>query len=144
MVEAALGFVLANPAISTACSGMNTVAMVEQNAEIARRFDAASAIDFGAVTARIDELRERLEGGVCTSCGYCQPCPQGVRIPRYMGEYLNWKGFGLRAWACQALSSVPAEQSLDNCTECGQCEEKCPQHLPIGARLKELQGLLRA
>ncbi|MFH1571267.1 MAG: aldo/keto reductase, partial [Gemmatimonadota bacterium] len=142
MVEAALGFVLANPDVSTACSGMSTVAMVEQNADIARRFDPSRAMDYGAITARLDQLRARLDGGVCTTCGYCQPCPQGVRVPRYMGEYLNWKGFGLRSWARNALSRVPAEQSLANCNECGECEDKCPVDLPIRARLGELRSLL--
>lgn len=142
MVEAALGFVLSNPSVSTACSGMSTVAMVEQNADIARRFDPARAMDYGAVTARLDALRARLDGGICTTCGYCQPCPQGVRIPRYMNEHLNWKGFGLRAWARNALGGMPAEHSLTNCNECGQCEEKCPNSLPIRARLGELRELL--
>ncbi len=142
MVEAALGFVLSNPAVSTACSGMTSVAMVEQNADIARRLGTGAAIDYEALTARLDQLRQRLDGGLCTACGYCQPCPQGVRIPRYMAEHLNWKGFGLAAWARRSLAGVPTDQSLDNCNRCGQCEEKCPQRLPIGDRLEELKGLL--
>lgn len=142
MVEAALGFVLANPAVSTACSGMNTVAMVEQNAQITRRFDPDRVMDYGAVVARLDQLRTQLDGGACTTCGYCQPCPHGVRVPRYMGEYLNWKGFGLRDWARRSLANLPADQRLDHCTECGECEEKCPSKLPIRARLGELRSLL--
>ncbi|MFC1526375.1 aldo/keto reductase [Candidatus Latescibacterota bacterium] len=144
MVEAALGFVLANPHVSTACSGMSTVEMVDQNATIARRLDLAAGLDFGSIIARLDQIRGQLEGGLCTTCGYCQPCPQGVRVPRYMGEYLNWKGFGLQNWARSSLLRVPSDQSMDLCNECGECEEKCPVSLPIRARLGELRTLLDA
>ena len=143
MVEAALQFVLSNPDVSTACSGMSTVEMVEHNARIALEFDPATGPDFEAITARLDQLRHRLDGGICTTCGYCQPCPQGVNIPRYMGEYLNWKGFGLRSWARDAVRRMPDDQSLVNCNECGECEDKCPNSLPIRVRLKELQELLQ-
>jgi len=59
-----------------------------------------------------------------------------------MGEYLNWKGFGLRNWARDAVRRMPDAQSLVNCNECGECEDKCPNSLPIRVRLKELQTLL--
>ena len=48
----------------------------------------------------------------------------------------------MRAWARNALGGMPAEHSLTNCNECGQCEEKCPNSLPIRARLAELRELL--
>jgi len=143
MVEAALQFVLSNPNISTACSGMSTIDMVEQNAGTARRFDPTSGVDFDAVAARLDDLRERLDGGVCTTCGYCQPCAQGVNIPRYMGQHLNWKGLGLRTWAQSAVRRMPDDESLTNCNECGECEDKCPVDLPIRDRLQELGQLLK-
>ena len=142
MVEAALGFVLANPNVSTACSGMSTVEMVDENAAITRRLDPSAPMDFEPIIARLDQLREQLDGGACTSCGYCQPCPQGVRVPRYMGQYTNWKGFGLGDWARKSLLNVPEDQSLERCNECGECEDKCPISLPIRARFEELRGLL--
>jgi predicted aldo/keto reductase-like oxidoreductase len=30
-----------------------------------------------------------------------------------------------------------AAESARNCIECGECEEKCPYHLPIREMLKE-------
>jgi predicted aldo/keto reductase-like oxidoreductase len=46
------------------------------------------------------------------------------------------------SWARSALQRVPADQSLDQCNECGDGEDKCPVHLPIRARLDQLRGLL--
>jgi predicted aldo/keto reductase-like oxidoreductase len=33
---------------------------------------------------------------------------------------------------------------IDGCTDCGQCEEKCPYHLPIREMMREYQTSYRA
>jgi predicted aldo/keto reductase-like oxidoreductase len=37
---------------------------------------------------------------------------------------------------------VRKERAADRCTECGECIEKCPQHIPIPERLKEAHRAL--
>ena len=34
--------------------------------------------------------------------------------------------------------------ALEECTECNQCVEKCPYHLPTPKRVKELEELLKS
>ena len=34
------------------------------------------------------------------------------------------------------------EQRASACTECGECEEKCPQHIPIREELKKVHAVL--
>jgi len=133
----ALRFVLSNPDVSTACSGMNRMEQLDQNVRTVKEFDAATG-DFGAMCEGLDRLRASLGERFCTACGYCKPCPQGVNIPRHMDIYRNWKCFGLEAWARNTLGSMPADQSAAHCDQCGACEKKCPNTLEIRAALKEL------
>jgi len=136
----ALRFVLANPDVSTACSGMNTMEQLDRNIATARDFDPAAG-GFETMCEGLDRLRAELGDTFCTACRYCMPCPQGIDIPRHMQAHRNWRCFGLDAWAREELKRIPAEQSLDNCDRCGACEEKCPGRLGVREMLEELAGL---
>jgi hypothetical protein len=136
----ALRFVLANPHVSTACSGMTSPEMVEENARTVRDFDPAAA-NFEEMCEGLDRLREALGERFCTRCGYCMPCPEGVDIPRVMEIYRNWKAFGLEAWAARALAGMPEEKSVARCTACGACVEACPNDLSIPRVFEELAAL---
>jgi predicted aldo/keto reductase-like oxidoreductase len=134
----ALRFVLSNPDVSTACSGMHTLEQLEQNVSTVSGFDPASAEDFAAMCAGLDRLRQVLGDRFCTWCRYCMPCPKEIDIPKHMNIYRNWKCFGLAEWARRELASVPAEKSSRACTDCGVCEKKCPNTLEIRKIWKEL------
>ena len=138
--EMALRFVLSNPNISTACSGMNTLEMLEQNARTAREFDPAAGTH-EAMCAGLDKLRAGLGDKYCTNCRYCMPCEHGVDIPRHMDIYRLWKCFDLEPYARKALAGLPPEKNWTRCTECGKCEEKCPNKLAIRDTLKLLAKL---
>ena len=135
----ALRFVLSNPAVSTACSGMNTVEMVEENVRTVHELDPETDGDFAAMCAGVEKLRSALEGKICTACRYCMPCPQGVDIPRHMGEFTNLACFGLEDWVRTAIRAIPDEKSAARCDQCGDCEEKCPNDIPVRENLKQLR-----
>jgi predicted aldo/keto reductase-like oxidoreductase len=136
--EMALQFVLSNPNVSTACSGMNRMEQLEQNSTTARTFDPDRG-NFEAMCEGLDRLRAALGERFCTMCRYCTPCPSGVDIPRHMEIHRQTKCFGLANWAPAALKSIPETQRAAKCNECGLCETKCPNTLPIRATLKELR-----
>jgi predicted aldo/keto reductase-like oxidoreductase len=138
--EMALRFVLSNPDVSCACSGMNHIDQLEQNVATVKAYDPGKD-DFGTMCEGLDRLRESLGDKFCTSCRYCMDCPQGVDIPHNMQVWNNWRTWGLEEWARDELGRVGAERSFENCNECGACEEKCPNDLPIRERLKELGSL---
>jgi predicted aldo/keto reductase-like oxidoreductase len=79
----------------------------------------------------------RAEAGTrfCRRCEYCQPCPQEVRISTIMNLSSFLKRFPeerLReGWVAEAMLTG------ENCIECGECEEKCPYHLPIREMIAE-------
>ncbi len=136
-----LRFVLSNPNISTACSGMNTLEMLEENVRTVGEFDPAQA-NFQEMCAGLDRLREKLGQTFCTSCRYCAECPAGLEIWRLMDIWQHWKVFGLEDWARDALRQLPDEKRPARCTACGKCEEKCPNKLAVQERLRELGALL--
>ncbi len=137
----ALRFVLSNPNISTACSGMNTLEQLEENVATVFDFDPDAA-EHGAMCEGLDKLRAGLGDQFCTGCRYCMPCPQGVDIPHHMDLYRNWKCFGLEDWVKSALERMPEEKRWTHCTECGECEDACPNSLHIRDTLKELGALV--
>jgi predicted aldo/keto reductase-like oxidoreductase len=77
----------------------------------------------------IERIRSEVGTRFCRRCEYCQPCPQGVRISLVMNLPSMCKrlpaGRLLEDWVAEAVKGV------ENCVECGECEEKCPYHLPI-------------
>jgi hypothetical protein len=136
--EMALRFVLSNPNISTACSGMNTLEMLEQNARTVREFDPQQA-SHEAMCAGLDRLRAKLGQSFCTSCRYCAECPEGLEVWRLMEIWQRWKVWGLEDWARQALKDLPDDQQPAKCSACGNCEGKCPNTLEIRKRIEELR-----
>ena len=79
--------------------------------------------------AKMERLREELGTRFCRRCGYCMPCPNGVNIMLLMQMETLVKRFPAQrlgeTWIADAVGSV------ENCVECGQCEEKCPYDLQI-------------
>jgi predicted aldo/keto reductase-like oxidoreductase len=138
-----LRFVLSNPNVCVALSGMSTMQQVTENLAIAAESVSLTAEE----KAAIDEHLERLKGMAdlyCTGCSYCMPCPQEVNIPHIFQKYNEARVYGLWEAATDAyinwrwVSGKPA----DACVECGECETKCPQHIPIREQLKEAHEAL--
>lgn len=139
--EMALRFVLSNPNVSTACSGMNAMDQLEQNVRTAKEFDPAAEGAFESMCEGLDRLRATLGDKFCTGCRYCMPCAQEINIPQHMDMHRNWKCFGLEDSVRQSLGKVPEENRASNCSDCGECEDKCPNDLAIRETLQELSTL---
>jgi predicted aldo/keto reductase-like oxidoreductase len=138
--ELALRFVLANPDVTCALSGMNSVAMVEENVRTAATRNGLSP----AETARLAEAMaecQRLADLYCTGCEYCMPCPHGVRIADCFHFANLDRVYGLGSYSRDAYARLKPEQRASTCTECGLCEPKCPQKIPIRRQLKEVAAL---
>ena len=127
---AALQFVLANPAVSCACSGMNTLEMLAENVATVEHVAGASAEDHARMEHILDEFAS-LGSRFCTSCGYCMDCPQGVDIPGNFSLANLARVYGLRDWARTQYAKMDEGKRASACTRCGACEPKCPNTLPI-------------
>ncbi len=132
--EVALRFVLANPNVTAAISGMSSVAQVEENCAVAARPEPLS----DAERRHVMETLERFQGLAdlyCTGCNYCVPCPQGVDIPGVFLAVNMDRVYGLADHARARYKSLVGKATY--CTACGRCESKCPQNISIGVQLRE-------
>jgi predicted aldo/keto reductase-like oxidoreductase len=144
--ELALRFVLANPAVSLALSGMSSMQQVEENVATAAREDTLSQADVDAIEQHLQRLKG-LADLYCTGCNYCQPCEQEVNIPYIFKKYNEGRVYGLWQPASQAYTAWRwvEGKNAEACIECGDCEPKCPQHLAIRDELKAAhEALTRA
>ena len=82
----------------------------------------------------------------CTGCSYCtEGCPAKIAIPQYfslynevMRENLEEKGW-TASFAQYSVLNQKFGKAKD-CLQCGQCENVCPQHLPIIENLKKVSA----
>jgi uncharacterized protein len=144
--ELALRFVLANQNVTVALSGMSTMQQVEENLATASDSDALTDEHRKAIDDHLLRLRGMAEL-YCTGCGYCLPCPKEVAIPKIFERYNRGRVYGLWESAKEAYSGLGKSNwdkgnKADACVECGACEEKCPQNIPIRAQLKEAHAAL--
>jgi hypothetical protein len=133
----ALRFVLSNPNVSTACSGMNTLQMLEENVATVGSLEPKQE-DFEQMCAGLDRLREKAGGRFCTFCNYCAGCPADLDIPQLMEIWQHDRAFQLHDWARDTLKTLPEEKRPARCTLCGACEKKCPNAISIRERIQEL------
>ncbi len=84
--------------------------------------------------AKIEEYKEDVGTRFCRRCGYCSPCEHGVDIIPLMTMESMIKRFPAETVLNGDQSR--AVESHENCTDCGECEEKCPYELPIRERMK--------
>lgn len=144
--ELALRFVLANPHVTIAFSGMSNMAQVEENCATASREEPLSPSELEAVESTLIENR-KLADLYCTGCNYCMPCPNNVGIPQCFAAMNLHRVWGLTEHARRRYAHLGPDNregllQADACTECGQCEAKCPQKIPIIAQLKETHAAL--
>jgi predicted aldo/keto reductase-like oxidoreductase len=146
-VEWGLQWVWNQPEISVALSGMSLMEQVVENVKIAGRSGPGTLND--ADLKLIDRVRKAYRGLTpipCTDCKYCQPCPHGVDIPRVFQFYNDAVIYDDFTTAHRMYNSpfFKPEARADKCEECGECLEKCPQHIEIPDWLKKAGTALKA
>jgi predicted aldo/keto reductase-like oxidoreductase len=128
------------PQVAVILSGVSSMEQLKDNLRIFN--DAKANCMDEEELALIEQVRQAYLKGIkipCTGCEYCLPCPQRVSIPRifdlvnsafmYMSEKdskNNYQRF-----------IVNDGNDASKCVECGQCENVCPQNIPIMQKLKE-------
>ena len=145
----ALQWVWNQPEVSLVLSGMSTMDHVIENVRSADNSGPGSLNPEEVAFLRsLAEAYKGLLAVPCTNCAYCMPCPQGINIPDIFALYNEAAGFERSEQRIKAGATwyqrMPADRQASACAECGQCEEKCPQHISIREVLKDVHSTLGA
>ncbi len=129
-----LKFVLAHD-ICTIIPGFRSTEEIDYATKVARDFNGLTPIEkktykFGALPAE----------PFCRECGLCMPCPDGVEIPTILKWDKYYTFYNIKRWTKEQYPKIRSRVS--SCTECGECEKKCPYHLPTIKMLKEAEERL--
>ena len=98
-----------------------------------------------ALLEKAAEIISAVPAIACTACRYfVDGCPRNINIPEYFALY-NAGQTALRQGrepGRDAYQAIAAGGGLASaCVACRQCEQSCPQHLPITEWLERVQKM---
>jgi uncharacterized protein len=144
--EWGLRWVWDHPEVTVVLSGMNAMEQVKENLAVAEQGLPGSLTT--EELAVVEKMRQTFASRVkipCTGCRYCMPCQNGVDIPScfmYYNQAYTYdakeKAAGVYSWALSGVFSGGIPGLASCCVQCGECEEKCPQHFPIREYLQDV------
>ena len=139
LAQAALKFNVSHKEITVALAGMGTVEEVEENVKAGENVSEMTEEKINRMAKMLNDSLDSL----CTGCQYCNVCPKGIEIPKYMDAYNRYilskesnKINNRLKWHWGLKAKKAAE-----CIACGKCEKLCTQHLPIVERLQYIAQL---
>ena len=140
MVDAALHFLLSDPRITVSLVGFRNIADVESAVASVDKFKSYSDDQISRIKNRVEtEFNE-----LCTSCMYCNVCPEDIPVWSFMESWNNLKLRGSDAVGDRIKYHWGTDISeLDKCTGCLKCERACTQKLPILERFEDLKKAVR-
>ena len=139
----AIRFAASQEKVFMVLSGMSDEQQVEDNLSYMKDFTPLSneEKDLVARSAAIIKSKEKVP---CTGCRYCTDgCPMKIAIPDYFKllNRISMFGEGQIASAKSTYKDRTEKEGhgkASDCVGCRQCEEHCPQHLPITEYLEEV------
>ncbi len=76
----------------------------------------------------------------CRECGMCAHCPEDIEIQTILRWSTYRTFYEMEKWPREQYSRLATK--VNSCTECAECEKKCPYHLPVINMLKETEKML--
>ena len=87
------------------------------------------------ISEYIEKERKELVGDFCRGCGYCMPCPKGIKINNCARMSLMLRRAPSKAWLTEDMQKEMMK--IEDCINCGQCKSKCPYKLDTPALLRK-------
>ena len=127
----ALRYVCSNPDITVTIPGMADPLELEQNIKACEDLSPITEEEKKA----FDAVKEQLGTNFCRRCNYCAPCTMGISIPSVFLFAGYLERYNLEGWARDRYGAMTVKAS--DCVQCGECEPRCPYHLPIREMMKK-------
>ena len=127
----ALRYICANPDVGIVIPGMYSTREVSENLSAVQDESPLTEEE----QRKMQQVRDDLGTNFCRRCNYCAPCTVGINIPSVFLFAGYLQRYDLGDWGKDRYDSLPAK--ADACVECGECESRCPYHLPIREMLKK-------
>ncbi len=155
-VDWALQFLWNCPEISVVLSGMGSQRMVDENCASADHsgINSLNKEEEKIISQLADIYRKKIVIP-CTTCEYCMPCPEAVNIPQNFAilnnisldesRYRQWqmkRAYKKLAGSKEKLDRKNPNGNASLCIQCGECLEKCPQHIAVPEELKRVHAIL--
>jgi predicted aldo/keto reductase-like oxidoreductase len=140
IVSLALRFVFSNKDISTALSGMEDLEMLRANLKTAEGPEDISSKEKDFIETVLGNAKVQ-ETIPCNECDYCEDCPNDIPISRIFKNYNYYLLTDLEGpakWQYGLIGKYDNNSQADKCSECGQCEDACPQNIEIIEELKKI------
>ena len=139
----AIRYVASLEGILAVLSGMSNTAQMEDNLSYMKEFRPLDESE-QEVVRKAQEALNTENFIPCTDCHYCMPgCPQKIAIPEVLKSANRYYQLdqleGARADYARRLNG---KTKASECLACGQCEDACPQHLPIITLLSQCAEIL--
>jgi len=107
---------------------------------------------FAAVTKAPQEMAElpsdcqvAAAGGLCTLCGICEGCPNGVAVQSIVRDYTYYyQQQEIPEIAAERYGELRVNQTALSCGDCGRCESVCPMGVPVRRIIREAHQRLGA
>lgn len=134
----AIRFVASLPNVMMVLSGMSDIKQMKDNVSVMSQFQPLSDEEHHVLEKATQALQQYADIA-CTACHYCTPgCPMDIHIPEIFAVMNVYKMYGNLNEARNEYNWRPGGEKASACVQCGQCEEACPQHLPIVSLLEEV------
>ena len=141
----AIRFAASLEGVITVLSGMSNVEQMKDNLSYMKSFQPLNEEE-----QRIIQQAQRILGHSaaipCTACHYCtEGCPKQIPIPEIFSARNKKLANGQALQAAEDYhKAIDGKGAASDCIRCRQCENACPQHLPIIRHLEQCRELLKA